>query len=48
MQKRIVRAIFGADYNAHAAPLFDELRIFNLNNLYKYEVTKFMYNYEHS
>ena len=42
LQKKALRAIHNAPYNAHTQPLFESSRILNLNNLYKYEIAKFM------
>ena len=35
LQKRAVRIISKSEYNAHTAPLFQDLQILNLNNIYK-------------
>ncbi len=45
MQKRIVRSIYGAEYVAHTHILFTELGLLKLEDIYKYETSKFMYCY---
>jgi len=40
MQKRIVRRIYGARYDAHTSPIFRSLKFLKLDDLYKLEVAK--------
>ena len=47
LQKRAVRVIAGAKYLAHTAPLFKELTIMNLINIYVYNMLMIMYKYHH-
>ena len=45
LQKRAVRFINNAFYREHTTPLFNELRILNVFDLYKYQLGTFMYQY---
>jgi len=45
MQKKIVRAIYGAPYNAHTEPIFKQLKIIKFEDLYKLQVAKFTYDF---
>lgn len=45
MQKKIVRCMAKANYREHSQPLFQELNLLNLGNIYTIEVAKFMYKY---
>ncbi len=44
-QKQIVCIVFNTKYNAHADPLFEELKVLTIENLVKLECLKFMYKY---
>ena len=44
-KKRAVRTILNAGYRDHTAPLFAELKILRFNDLYKFNLCKFMYKY---
>ena len=44
-QKKIVRAITGAPYNAHSEPLFKLLNILKLTDLYKLHISKYMFSF---
>ena len=48
LQKRAVRTIVGARKYAHTAPLFRELKLLNIKEIYIYCVQLFMYKYHHS
>ena len=48
LQKRATRVIAGATYLAHTAPLFKELKILNLTNIYVYNILLIMFKYHHS
>ena len=48
LQKRAIRMIVGANRLAHTAPLFHELKVLKLKELYIYSVQLFMYKYHHS
>ena len=41
-QKKVVRAIVGATYNAHTNTIFYDLRILKLDDIYKINVSKFI------
>ena len=43
LQKRIMRIIFNRPYLEHTKPLFLEARILQIGDLYKYNLSKFMY-----
>ena len=45
MQKKAIRAIMGATYNAPSSPLFKELNIVKLKDLYTLHVKLFMYDF---
>jgi hypothetical protein len=45
MQNKIVRAIFNASYNDHTRPFYAQLQILRLDDIYKVELGKYMYNY---
>ena len=48
LQKRAVRTIVGARKYAHTAPLFRELKLLNIKEIYIYCVQLFMYKCHHS
>jgi hypothetical protein len=45
MQKKVVRTIYGAPYNAHTEPIFKQLKIVKFEDLYKLQVAKFTYHF---
>ena len=45
MQKRAVRIIAGKKYNDHTTPIFNELHILKLDDLYKAEVAKTVFQF---
>ena len=47
LQKRIVRAIQFADYDAPTKPIFKELNILALEDLYKVQIASLMWDYDH-
>ena len=46
LQKRAVRIISNAGYNDHTQPLFKELGILNIRDIFKHQIASFMYEYE--
>ena len=44
LQKRAVRVISGAKYNAHADPLFKNLKILKCEDIYKLQILKLYHN----
>ena len=44
-QKRSIRIVMGAQYNAHTSPLFKHLNIVKLHDLYELQIAKYMYSY---
>ena len=44
LQKKAVRCIHNAPYNAHTQPLFLESQILYIPDLYSFEISKFMYS----
>ena len=48
LQKRIVRIICGAEFLAHTAPLFRNLKIFDIFNINAFFVECFMYSYHNN
>ena len=47
VQKRAIRVVAGASFYANTAPLFKELNIMNLGNVYIYNVLIIMYKHHH-
>ena len=47
LQKRAIRVVAGAKFRANTAPLFKELNIMNVNNIYVYNVLIIMYKHHH-
>ena len=45
MQKKVIRAMVSAKYNAHTDDLFNELGILKLDDVYKLNVGKFIFSY---
>ena len=48
LQKKIVRIIHGVPPRTHTEPLFSELNILKVSNLYKYSIALFMYKLNYS
>ena len=44
-QKKVVRIIAGAHYNAHTAPIFRNMGLLRLEHLYKLQVSRYVYSY---
>ena len=44
-QKRLIRIITNAGYRDHTAPLFRQLGVLNLNGIYKYLLSTFVYRF---
>ena len=47
IQKRAIRIISSAPFNAHTAPLFSELRILDFENVLKLQLSLLMWDYDH-
>ena len=47
LQKRAIRTICNANYNAHTAPLFKQLNLLKIEDLIKLKALKFYYKYSH-
>ena len=45
LQKRIIRIISGVPPRAHTAPLFSDMKLLNIDGIYKYTVGLFMYKF---
>ena len=45
LQKKAIRYMHKAHYNAHTKPLFYASNVLNINNTYRLEVAKFMYDF---
>ena len=45
LQKRVIRIISRSAFDAHTDPLFKNLKILNLESIYKLQIGKFMYQY---
>ena len=49
LQKKIIRIIDGVRPRSHSKPLFKELNIMNIENIGKFQITRFMYHiYNHN
>ena len=44
LQKKSIRLITGSEYLAHSEPLFKELELLKIEDLYKLKILKFFYN----
>ena len=47
IQKKAMRCIHNVNYNAHTSSLFNESRVLRLDELYRHELGKLMYNVYH-
>ena len=47
LQKRLVRAFTNADFYAHTAPLFRQLKILDIYKINYFYIAKFMFSYHH-
>ena len=47
LHKRIIRIIAGVNRREHTKPLFNNLRILTLSDLFSYNIGLFMYKYHH-
>ena len=47
LHKRVIRIIAGVNRREHSRPLFNDLRILTLNDLYAYNIGLLMYKYHH-
>ena len=45
LQKLVIRIMSRSAFDAHTDPLFKNLKILNLENIYKLQIGKFMYQY---
>ena len=45
LQKRAIRIIVSANYKAHTEPIFTQLELLTISNIYKFSVIMFMYKY---
>ena len=45
LQKRVIRIVSRSAFDAHTDPLFKNLKILNLESIYKLQTGKFMYQY---
>ena len=48
LQKKCVRIITSSPHRAHSAPIFNRLKILDINHIYKYSVLIFMFKSEHN
>ncbi len=44
MQKKAVRIVGGSKYNDHTSPIFKQLEILKMKDMYILEIGKYMYN----
>ncbi len=47
LQKRIVRSITFSDFSAHSSPIFKQLNILKVNDLYNYKIASLMWDFDH-
>ena len=45
LQKKIIRMIAGAKYNDHTEPLFRQLKVLKFEDLYTFEINRFMFTF---
>ena len=45
LQKKCIRCVNGSKYNEHTYPIFRDLNILPVNDIYKYHLGKFMFSY---
>ena len=48
MQKKIIRIITGAKYDAHTKPLFKTAKLLKLDDIYRLQISKYMFCYIHN
>ena len=48
MQKKVIRIICGAKYNAHTDPLFKSLFLLKIEDIFTIQCLKFYYKYTHN
>ena len=48
LQKRVVRIIDKQDFGVHTSPTFNELKILKLEDIYFFNLAKFIYKYKHN
>ena len=44
LRKRVVRSISESSFRAHTAPLFSQLQLLKINDIYKFEIAKIMHS----
>lgn len=47
LQKKAIRAISFSEYHAHTSPIFKQLGILKLEDLFKYKVSSLMWDFDH-
>ena len=47
LQKKAIRAISFADFHAHTSPLFKDLNILKVDDLFRYQISSLMWDYDH-
>ena len=47
LQKRVLRIIDKQDFGVHTSPIFDELKILKFEDIYLFNLGKFIYQYKH-
>ena len=48
LQKKAIRAITFSDFRAHTSPLFKDLNILKFGDLFQYQVSSIMWDYDHN
>ena len=48
LQKRVIRIIDKQDFRVHTSPIFKELKILKLEDIYLFNLGKFIYQYKHN
>ena len=48
LQKKAIRAITFSDFKAHSSPLFKDMNILKINDIYECQLASLMWDYEHN
>ena len=48
LQKKAIRAITFSDFRAHTSPIFKDINVLKVNDLFQYQVSSIMWDYDHN
>ena len=48
LQKKAIRAITFSDFRAHTSPIFKDINTLKVNDLFQYQVSSIMWDYDHN